>query len=198
MLIYGPDCETTGLSPFENEVITVQYATEGGDITLFRQWEYPDEGAMLVDFLRNWRDIRRKRDADGALFVGYNHLKFDLPFVFAKCLTNDRILEDLGWTHQDLWKHLFRWPMYLDLVHLLGSDFISMRSVREALLGTTDPYESRDIPVHYADGRYDLIEAYVEDELATLKAIFEALREEPLFDELLALRRRAGYDRELA
>lgn len=198
MLIYGFDCETTGLSPVEHEVITVQYATEDGELTIYRQWDYADEAAMLVDFLGHWAEIRRKRDADGALFVGYNHLKFDVPFVFARCLLDERILESLSWTPAELWRQLYRWPMYLDLVHLLGSDFIAMSAVRETLVGTTDPIASRDIPVLYANGDYDRIETYVEDEMAALAAIFEALRAEPLFDELLELRRRAGYERPLS
>lgn len=198
MLIYGFDCETTGLSPFEHEVITVQYAEEDGALTLYRRWEYDSEAAMLVDFLRDWRGIRRKRDAGGALFVGYNHLKFDVPFVLATCLDEPAILEALGWTPQDAWKQLYRWPMYLDLAHLFGSDFIGMEAVREALLGTTDPYESRDIPVYYANGRYDVIEAYVEDEMAALRAIFDAVRDTAFFQELMAFRRGAGHERELA
>ena len=197
MLVFGFDCETTGLSPFENEVITVQYAEADGSLTLFRRWDYDSESALLGDFLRDWQTIRRKRDADGALFVGYNTLKFDVPFVFAKCLTVGGLLESLGWTEQEVWRQLYRWPMYLDLVHLLGSDFISMGAVREELLGTSDPYASRDIPVYYADGRYDLIEAYVRDEMTALLEIYEALRATPFFDELMALRRRIGYDREL-
>ena len=198
MLIYGLDCETTGLSPFENEVITVQYAEEDGSLTLYRRWQYDTEADLLVDFLRDWRDIKRKRDAGGALFVGYNLLKFDVPFLFAKCLTDPTILEDLAWTPQDCWKQLYRWPMYLDLAHLLGSDFVSMRSVREALLGTTDPIPSRDIPVYYADGDYDTIERYVTDEMATLRELFLELQRTPMFEELMAFRRRLGYDRELA
>lgn len=197
MLIYGFDCETTGLSPFENELISIQYAEEDGSLTLYARWDYDSEAALLVDFLEDWKDIRRKRDADGALFVGYNHLKFDVPFVFAKCLLLDDVRERLGWSSQHCWKQLYRWPMYLDLVHLFGSDFISMNAIRKELLGTTDPYESRDIPVYYANGQYELIEEYIRDEMAAIRSIFEAVQDTPFFHELMAFRRAAGHEREL-
>ncbi|MFW6153573.1 MAG: hypothetical protein ACOC42_04360, partial [Halobacteriota archaeon] len=142
MLVFGFDCETTGLSPFANEVISVQYADEDGDLTLFAGWDYPDESALLVDFLEEWASIKRKRDAAGALFVGYNHLKFDVPFVFTKAITTPAVLDRLDWDEHEAWRQLYRWPMYLDLAHLLGSDFIPMRSVRRELLGTEGPLES--------------------------------------------------------
>ncbi len=197
MIIYGFDCETTGLSPFEHEVITVQYADAEGDLTIYRRWEHDSELGLLEAFLRDWSTIQRKRDAGGALFVGFNLLKFDVPFVFTKCLMHDGLRSRLGWTKQDCWKQLYRWPMYLDLVHLVGADFISMDAIREVLLGTTAPTNSRDIPILYADGRYDRIDAYVEDEMAALLAIYNELQRTPLFTELMAFRRRAGHDRAL-
>ncbi len=197
MIIYGLDCETTGLSPFENELITVQYADEDGTLSLYRLWEYESEAALLIDFLRDWKEIKRKRDDSGALFVGYNHLKFDVPFVFAKCLLLEEVQTALDWSPQDCWKQLYRWPMYLDLVHLFGSDFISMEAIREELLGTSDPYESRNIPVYYANDQYDVIEAYIEDEMAALKDIFNAVQRTTFFTELMRFRREAGHEREL-
>lgn len=198
MIIYGFDCETAGLSPLHNDLISVQYADEHGDLTLFAIWEYDTEADLLVDFLTDWQSIRRKRDADGALFVGYNLLKFDVPFVLIKALTSEGVLDRLNWNLDDCWKHLYRWPMYLDLVHLFGSDFISMRAVREALLGSEGPFESKQIPVYYESERYDLIEQYIRDEMRALREIYQALQDELFFEELMAFRHRAGHTRSLS
>lgn len=198
MLIYGFDCETAGLSPFHSDLITVQYADEHGDLTLYAIWDYDDEDDLLFDFLTDWRDIRRKRADDGALFVGFNHLKFDVPFVLIKLLTADGLLERLDWTVDDCWKQLYRWPMYLDLAHLFGADFISMRAVRKELLATEGELESKHIPVYYESERYDLIERYVRDEMQALRQIYQALQDERFFEELMAFRRRAGHTRTLA
>lgn len=197
MLIFGFDCETTGLSPFQNQVISVQYADEDGDLTLFAGWEYDTEEDLIVDFLTHWTEIKRKRDAEGALFVGYNHLKFDVPFVFTKAITDSAVLDRLDWDEHEVWRQLYRWPMYLDLAHLLGSDFISMRAVRKELLGTEGQLESKRIPGYYESERYDLIERYIRDEMVAMREIYDALERTTFFEELMAFRRRAGHERTL-
>lgn len=100
MLVYGYDLETTGFSPFEEEIISAQYSHGDGTVSFYPSWKYNSERELIVDFLDDWTGIKRKRiGADGALFVGFNILGFDAPFLFLKCLTTDGVLDDLGWSY---------------------------------------------------------------------------------------------------
>lgn len=197
MLIYGFGCETTGLSPFDNELVTLQYADEAGEVTLYPAWEYDDEAALLAAFLADWSTIKRKRADGGALFVGYHTLSFDVPFVLQKALEHDAARDRLGWSRADCWNQLYRWPVYLDLAQLVGDDFLGFDALRQALLGSTGTYEGRRVPVYYSSGRYDVIEAYVRDQLAALREVHLALRDSDLYDALGRLRREAGAERPL-
>lgn len=199
MLVFGYDLETTGLSPFEDEIISAQCSPENGQVEFYPRWEYESEEELLVEFLRDWTGIKRKRiGANGALFVGFNILGFDAPFLFQKCLTHEGVLTDLGWSKEDCCNQIYRWPSYLDLAYLLGADFIGLEAVRGELVGTQGEFTGKEIPSYYESGDYDVIEEYVRDELAAMAAIYDQLRDTVLFEHLMALRRRVGLERELA
>jgi hypothetical protein len=198
MLVYGYDLETTGFSPFEDEIITAQYSRDDGTVSFYPSWEYKSERRLLVDFLDDWASIKRKRmGADGALFVGFNILGFDAPFLFLKCITTDRVLNDLGWSYEDCWNQIYRWPSYLDLAHLLGADFIGMEEVRGELVGTQGDFAGEDVSEYYENGEHEFIEEYVRDELAAMAAIYEELRDSAFFEELMGIRRQVGLERKL-
>jgi len=198
MLVYGYDLETTGFSPFEDDIISAQYSHDDGTVSFYPSWEYESERELIVDFLDDWAGIKRKRiGADGALFVGFNILGFDAPFLFLKCITTDGVLDDLGWSYEDCWNQIYRWPSYLDLAHLLGADFIGMEAVRGELVGTQGDFAGEDVPEYYEKGEYEVIEEYVRDELAAMAAIYEELRDSDFFEELMGIRRQVGLEREL-
>mgnify|MGYP006287160199 FL=1 len=198
MLVYGYDLETTGFSPFEDEIISIQYSHDDGTVSFYPCWEYESERELLVDFLDDWARIKRKRiGADGALFVGFNILGFDAPFLFLKCITTDGVIEDLGWSYEDCWNQIYRWPSYLDFAHLLGADFIGMEAVRGELVGTQGDFAGSDMPGYYENGEHEIIEEYVRDELAAMAAIYEELRDSAFFEELMRIRRQVGLEREL-
>lgn len=89
------------------------------------------------------------------------------------------------------------WPSYLDLAHLLGADFIGMEAVRGELVGTQGDFAGEDVPEYYENGEHEIIEEYVRDELAAMAAIYEELRDSAFFEELMGIRRKVGFEREL-
>lgn len=196
MIVYGPDCETTGLSPFEHELVAVQFADAGGSITRFTRWEHEDEAAMLGAFLEAWTGIERKRAAAGALFVGVNHLGFDVPFLLARGVA---LADDLaGWSPDRLWDELYRWPAYLDLAQLVGNDLVGMVDLRRELLESAAERPGRDVPVLYRNERFDLLAERLDDQLAALREVHLALRGTDLYREVVRFRRRLDAARDLA
>lgn len=201
MLVYGFDIETTGFSPFEDELISVQYSREDADtIELYPRWEYDSERALLVDFLEDWARIYPKKRIgmeDPALFVGFNTLSFDVPFLFAKYLQDVDICDELGWSVQRCWEELYRNPVYLDLYYFLGADFVGFEVLRDELVGTQADHEGGEVADYYEAGEFEKIRTYVRDELTAMEAMYDALRDTAFFDEVMALRRRIGLKREL-
>ncbi|MFW6448983.1 MAG: hypothetical protein ACOC0X_05525 [Halobacteriota archaeon] len=196
MIVYGPDCETTGLSPFDHELLAVQFADADGSITRFARWEHDDEVDMLAAFLEGWTAIERKRAGGGALFVGVNHLGFDLPFLLTRGIA---LADDLeGWSRDRLWDELYRWPVYLDLAQLVGNDLVGMADLRGELLATAADRPGRDVPILYRNGRYDLLEERLDDQLDALRAVHLALRGTDLYREMVRFRRRLDAARDLS
>lgn len=198
MIVYGPTCETTGLSPEDHELVSVQFAQADGEVTMFPRWEYDGEADLLAAFLKRWDDIERKRSEGGALFVGINHLSFDLPFLLARCRHHRDELADRGWLPGRCWAELYRWPIYFDLAHLVGGDLVGMATLRRELIGTEPEHGGRDVPVLYRNGRHEAIATHVSDRLGALREIHLALRGTDLYRELVKFRRRIGASRDLA
>jgi len=189
-LVFGYDVETTGTNPFASELVTIQYRRDGEN-HLYRRWNHDTERDLLLAFLNDWKGIRRKRSAGGALFVAYNVLKFDAPYLVAKALEHD-IAGAPHWTPEYVWENIVHGPAFLDLHQLLGDDMRKFAHWRNCLTGTYADVESKQIPQFYAQGEYGRIEDYVTDELATFQEVFETLSSEPFYDELRALRERAA------
>ncbi|MFP4590737.1 MAG: hypothetical protein ACLFM8_04650 [Halobacteriales archaeon] len=195
MIVYGPDCETTGLSPVDHELIAVQFADAEGSIARFARWEHDGEAAMLAAFLEAWTAIDRKRAGGGAMFVGVNHLGFDVPFLLARGIA---LADDLEhWSEGRLWDELYRWPVYLDLAQLVGNDLVGMADLRRELLETAAERPSRDVPVLYRNERFDALDERLDDQLAALRAVHLALRGTDLYREVVRFRRRLDAARDL-
>lgn len=129
--------------------------------------------------------------------MGFNTLSFDVPFLFGKCLDITGIRDDLGWSTQDCWQQLYRYPVYLDLYYLLGADFIGFDVLRDELVGTRSDYDGEEMAYFYESSEYEKIRAYVHDELTAMETVYDALRDSAFFEEMVALRRRVGLERAL-
>jgi uncharacterized protein YprB with RNaseH-like and TPR domain len=92
------DIETTGLDPYENEVIVIGIKKKG---------EISDEAEMIL------LAVEEVKETDETI-IGYNNLKFDVPFTLKR-------LEILGRLERDLWKIYNK--KWFDLYQYLGNDY---------------------------------------------------------------------------
>ncbi len=89
---YYLDIETTGLNPYQQKIITIQYmelerntAKPTGPLKILKEWE-SDEKTILTEFISN------SGINDDYKFnfipVGFN-LEFEHSFLIGRCITNN-------------------------------------------------------------------------------------------------------------
>ena len=195
MITFGFDIETTGLDPFQNKIITIQYR-RGGQNFIWKSW---DSGAgkeaekrTILEFLDKWQYIPRKlKHGLGDIFVGFNVVKFDLPFFLVRAIQLE-IGKLPQWPETELWWNVVEHPSYLDLYQLLGDHLMGFAKWRKCLVGTFGKVTGKEIPELYSHQKYETIEQYVKDELASLENTYKVVMKEPFYRTLLELRKRAA------
>ena len=101
------DIETLGLDAFEHEIILIGME-RGGKITQWKLWEH-EELDMISECLRTFEQIPFDET-----IVGYNNLKFDVPFMQTR-------LQIHGKWARPLWDLLYRDRKWFDLYVLVCS-----------------------------------------------------------------------------
>jgi hypothetical protein len=64
---------------------------------------------MTVDSVK-----RKCISASGALFVGFKMLGADAQCLFGKCIITDRVIDELGLSHEDCRDYIYRWPSHFN------------------------------------------------------------------------------------
>ncbi len=167
--------ETTGLDPHRDKIVTIQVRHEG--LTkVSKEWELGEEGCIdsLLTLLNGvyW---------NRASLVGYNVLKFDIPFV-------DVRLRALGLMNERAWHLLHGSPHVIDLYQLLGDYYLRAKAWYSSMTPVENRVSNRDIPELYGKKEYSAIEGYVELEMQAMEFLFEALKNEEFYAELVKLR----------
>jgi uncharacterized protein YprB with RNaseH-like and TPR domain len=168
------DIETLGLDAFQHQIVLIGMKIEG-KIKQWKLWKEKDELSMIFKCLKTLEKIPLRET-----IVGYNNLKFDVPFISTRLSVHGK------WS-RDLWELLYRDRKWFDLYQFLGNDFRRMSSWLDKL-GIKRKHEDimgRDIPILYAKKKYRKIVQHNKDDLETSEKLYLKLREE--FPELLRI-----------
>ena len=168
------DIETLGLDAFQHEIVLIGMKMEGR-IRQWKLWKEKDELSMISHCLKTFEKV--------PLFetiIGYNNLKFDVPFIATRLSVHGK------WS-ADLWQLLYRERKWFDLYQFLGNDFRRMSFWLDKL-GIKKRYEDiigRDVPRFYVEKQYEKIVQHNRDDLETSEKLYRKLREE--FPQLLLI-----------
>lgn len=168
------DIETTGLDPHRERIVTIQ-ARHLGETKVWKEWELGEVGC-----LRNLFNLLSQPGARGKSFVGYNILKFDVPFI-------DVRLRELGVMDERVW-HLLHDLHYVDLYQLLGDYYARARQWYLSMTTVRNDVVNAEIPKLYEAREYTTIEEYVEREMRAMEAFYEEVRGQEFYKELVRLR----------
>lgn len=174
------DIETTGLDPFKSKIITMQVRRRG-KTTIFKEWELGEPG-MIESFFDFVKKIRMEKE----IFIGYNILKFDVPFLIQR-------LHEIDMLDERKWKTLCHRLRWVDLYQLLGDAYYTFYRLGDwfKLAGMRTRVPGADIPRLYARKKFDKILEHVEDEMEAMEIVYNRIVELPFYEELRKLREEA-------
>jgi len=184
--------ERTGLNPFlkDSKVISIAYnhyekfTIKKLEITkplILKEWNYKQHGEKTIlesfySFLKNkiktdrYTD-KKGRDRCGVTIIGFNHLSFDLPYLYGRfCFYNID-------SPENIFQNLFLEPAHTDLMQL--TQLISTKSLEyEKLIPLNQKLaceyfkiqikdgEGKDLSRFYDSGDYESILKYIEQEFS--------------------------------
>jgi len=173
-MVIAFDIETLGLNAFQDQMVLIGMKIED-KIKQWKLWKEKDELSMILKCLKVFKKI-----PPFGTVVGYNNLKFDVPFIATR-------LSVLGRWSPDFWELLYRDRKWLDLYQFLGNDYRRLSYWLDRL-GIKKKYGDiigRDIPRFYAAKKYRKIVQHNKDDLETSYQLYIKLQEE--FPELLRI-----------
>lgn len=120
---------------------------------------------MILDFLEYLRHV-----SSGETIYGYNCLKFDVPFLVARLTVNNAMNGNIYVLLHD--------KKWFDLYQYQGDEYISMNRWLEAYnIERLSPYEGRDVPSLFLNGRYEDIVEHAVDDLICCEKLVNVLKE---------------------
>lgn len=166
------DIETLGLDAFQHQIVLIGMKIDN-KIRQWKLWKEKDELDMISECLKTMKKIPTFET-----IVGYNNLKFDVPFISTR-------LSVYGKWSRNLWELLYRDRKWFDLYQFLGNDFRRMSSWLDKLgiKRKREDIMGRDIPRLYAEKKYRKIVQHNKDDLETSEQLYLKLQKE--FPELL-------------
>ena len=161
------DIETLGLNAYKHQIVLIGMK-KGGKIKQWKLWETKNEAEIILKCIEAFKEI----DPFEETIVGYNNLKFDVPFIIAR-------LTILNKMTPEIWDLLHN-KKWFDLYQFLGNDFKSLqlwlnrfgiRRSREDIMGA-------QVPELYRRKQYKEIEQHNIDDLNTSEELYLKLQKE--------------------
>jgi len=171
MIVVMFDIETLGLDAFQHKIVLIGMKKDG-EIIQWKLWE-ESELDVIHDCLKEFEKLPFNET-----IVGYNNLKFDVPFIATR-------LNIYGEWSRQLWGLLYRNRKWFDLYQFMGNDFRRMDLWLEKY-GIKKRYSDirgRDIPQLFKRKEYEKIEQHNKDDLDTSEELYFKLVKE--FPQLL-------------
>jgi hypothetical protein len=184
-----PKDERSGLNPHHSKsrVIVIAYnyysffkAPNSSQIkapTFLFGWKYESEETLLMEFYKILKDIYQK---DSMLkVIGFNHLAYDLPFLFSRMVEND-VAEK-----KELFDALFSLPRHIDLAQLgmpiseftkKEEDFrcISQKTINSYFNIPVKEDSGKDLTKFYLEKDFARIEKYCMEEF-TFELLYQSV-----------------------
>ena len=184
-----PEDEMSGLNPYheKSKVIAISYnyyhqqkapgAAEIKPPTFLFEWELGSEKKLLEDFYALLKKWDSKDDV--LKIVGFNHLAYDLTYLFAR-MTKHKIAPE-----KELFDVIFTNPRHVDLAQLgmavaratkYNEDFrcISQKTINAYFDIPVKEDNGKIISTYYSKKQYDKIKKYCSEEF-TFEMLYQSL-----------------------
>ena len=157
------DIETTDLDPSKTRVLLIGIKKDR-KTRQWKLWEVQDEAKMILEALE-------EINATFETIVGYNNLKFDVPFLLER-------LRILGKYQPEFFKVYHK--KWFDLYQYLGDDYRNLEHwCNQARIKKKYPdLKGRDMPRFFEKQEYQKIIDHNLDDLMTSEKLFKFLRKE--------------------
>jgi uncharacterized protein YprB with RNaseH-like and TPR domain len=171
-MIVAFDIETLGINAYRDKIILIGMK-QGRKITQWKIWEINDELKMIEKCLKALEEIPSYDET----IVGYNNLKFDVPFITAR-------LSVFGKMTPEIWELLHN-KKWFDLYQFLGNDYRRMTYWLNYLKikRKHEGLEGRNMPDYFNKKQYQKIEQHNRDDLTTSEKLYLKLQKK--FPDLL-------------
>ena len=173
-MVVAFDIETTGLDPTKDRIVLI--GMKKVRIKQWKLWKIRDELKMISQCIGAIKEI----PSLGETIVGYNILKFDVPFMRERLLALGSPIET-----SDLWQTLYRQRKWFDLYQFLGNDLrnLTFWLNKFKIKRRHEEVNGRQIPILYQYQQFKKIEQHNRDDLNTSMKLY--LKLEKAFPQLL-------------
>jgi len=159
------DIETLGLNAYKHPIVLIGMKIDE-KILQWKLWKIKDEAKMILRCIK----VLRKIDPFQETIIGYNTLKFDVPFLIGR-------LTILNKMTPEIWD-LLNNKKWFDLYQFLGNDFRSLRFWlnKFGIKRTCEDITGAEVPILYEKRQYKKIEQHNIDDLRTAEELYYKLQ----------------------